>query len=78
MLPVSAWPLGHGAGMAEQHGSSHCMEEGPTAGDCRETTEPACWLFLAALMPCAAKCSAGSFVLEDKAWRGPRCAGETL
>ena len=77
MLPVSAQPMGRGAGMAEQHGSSRCVEEGPTARDCRETTEPAHWLFPTALMPCAAECSAGSFVLEDEARQGPSCAGGT-
>lgn len=69
MLPVSAQPLGRGAGLAEQRGGSHCVEEGPTAEGCRETIETALWLFLTALMPCTAKCSAGSFVLENEAWQ---------
>lgn len=77
MLPVSAQPLGRGAGVGDRHGSSYCGEEGPTARDCRETTEPAHRLFLTALMPCAAKSSAGSFVLEDKAQQGASCAGGT-
>lgn len=63
MLPVSAQPLGRGAGVVEQHGWRPQRGSGACAG------------CLDALVPCTAGCSAGSFVPEDKAWQGPSCAG---
>lgn len=69
MLPVSARLLG--AGQGGWAGWQLPLHQGRAcAGDCREPVEPAHGYSLSALMICTAKCPAGCFVLEDKAWLG--------